>query len=347
MADAFQAFKPYAGVTNQNTAKFVAFWSTLVAATYAYLGTELIGITVGEAQNPRRTIPRAIKLTFFRIMLFYVISVFLLGMLVPYDSKDLAFAAKNNASNAEASPFVVAIKQAGIPILPSFLNACILIFVFSASNSDLYIASRTIYGLAKQGKAPQFLTWTDNRGVPVPALGVSAAFGLLAFTAVSEDSRMVFTYFVNLVTVFGMLTWISILITHIRFSAACRAQGVSPARLPYRAPFGVAGSWAALSFTVLMTFFKGFTAFIPTFDVKTFITGYLGIPLYVMLIVGYKLATKSRWIKSEDADLFSGKREIDAEETAFVEAKEERDRNRVGKDAFWHNVYAKGLGWLF
>ena len=339
------AFKPYDGVKNQNTAKFVAFWSTLVAATYAYLGTELIGITVGEAQNPRRTIPRAIRLTFFRIMLFYVVSVFLLGMLVPYNSKDLAFATKSS-TNAEASPFVVAIKSAGIPILPGFLNGCILLFVFSAANSDLYIASRTIYGLAKQGKAPQFLTWTDPRGVPVPALGLSAVFGLLAFMSVSEDARTVFTYFVNLVTVFGMLTWISILFTHIRFSAACKAQGVHD-QLPYHAPFGVAGSYGALAFTVIMTIFKSFTAFIPTFNVKTFVTGYLGIPLYVLLIVGYKLATKCAWVRAEDADLFSGKREIDLEEECFLADKAARDDAREGSALFWHKAYSKGLGWMF
>lgn len=114
-----------------------------VNAVFAYLGTELVGVTVGEAENPRRNIPRAIKLTFYRILVFYVILVFLLGMVVPYNSKLLAFAIKA-PSSAAASPFVVAIEIAGIKVLPSFLNACILIFVFSASNSDLYIATRTL-----------------------------------------------------------------------------------------------------------------------------------------------------------------------------------------------------------
>ena len=329
-----------------NTAKFVAFWSTLVTATYAYLGTELIGITVGEAQNPRKTIPRAIKLTFFRIMVFYVVSVFLLGMLVPYNSKELAFAKKASTS-ADASPFVVAIKLAGIPVLPGFVNGCILLFVFSASNSDLYIASRTIFGLAKQGKAPAFLAVTDRRGVPVAALGISGVFALLAFMSCSTDSRQVFTYFVNLVTVFGQLTWITILLTHIRFVAARRRQGIADSVMPYRAPLGVAGSWAALAFTCLMTLTKSFTAFIPTFDAKTFITGYIGIPLYVILIVGYKLALHTRWIRSDEADLFTGKHECDREEAEFLENKQARAEERTGSKKFWYTVYEKGFGWLF
>jgi amino acid transporter len=156
------AFKPYPGIKDQNKAKFVAFWSVMVTAVFAYLGTELIGVTVGEAQNPRRTIPRAVKLTFYRILVFYVLSVFLLGMIIPYNSPALLFAT-TKSNSASASPFVAAIKVAGIKSLPGILNACVLLFIFSASNSDLYIATRTIYGIAHQGKAPHFLTKTDKR----------------------------------------------------------------------------------------------------------------------------------------------------------------------------------------
>ena len=217
------AFKEY--IETGATGRFLAFWSTMVTATFAYLGTELVGVTVGEAQNPRKTIPRAIKLTFYRILFFYCLSVLLLGMLVPYDSEELAFANKASSS-ASASPFVVAIKLAGINALPSVLNACILLFVFSAANSDLYIASRTLYGLASEGNAPAIFKKTDGRGVPIYALGLSALFGLLAFMNVADDSKKVFGYFFNLVTIFGLLTWISILVTHIYFIKARRAQNV-------------------------------------------------------------------------------------------------------------------------
>jgi amino acid transporter len=83
-------------------------------------------------------------------------------MIIPYNSPELAFAVKNSTS-AAASPFVAAIKVAGIRGLPAILNGCILIFIFSAANSDLYIGSRTIYGLAIQGKAPKIFARTDKR----------------------------------------------------------------------------------------------------------------------------------------------------------------------------------------
>lgn len=120
------AFKPY--IADGAEGRFLGFWGTMVTATFAYLGTELVGVTVGEAQNPRKTIPRAIKLTFYRVLFFYVLSVLLLDMLVPYNSRELLFANKSKSS-AAASPFVVAIKLTGIKALPGILNGCILLFV--------------------------------------------------------------------------------------------------------------------------------------------------------------------------------------------------------------------------
>jgi amino acid transporter len=316
-----------------------------------YAGTELVGVTVGEAQNPRKTIPRAIKLTFFRILFFYVLSVFLLGMIVPYNSPDLIFAtsSKVNASSASASPFVVAITLAGIKGLPGFLNGCILLFVFSAANSDLYIASRTIYGLASQGKAPAFLARTDRRGVPIYSLGVSVLFCLLAYLNTSSDSRVVFGYFVNLVTIFGLLTWISILVSHIYFVRARQAQGIPETSLAYKSPFGIWGSYVALFFCILISLTKNFNVFTRSpktygnFDYKNFITGYLGIPLYLIMIFGYKFVTKTKGVRPEEADLFSGKAEIDAEEAEFVAEQEAMGKAALQRGSF----YEKYIGWLF
>jgi yeast amino acid transporter len=263
--------------------------------SFTDLGTELVGVTVGEAQNPRKTVPRAIKLTFYRILFFYCFSVLLLGMLVPYvgfevprfdierfthsvqNSEELAFATKAS-STAAASPFVVAIKLAGIKTLPGIVNGCICLFVFSAANSDLYIASRTLYGLASEGSAPAIFRRTNARGVPYMALGASVIFCGLAYMNVSSDSRTVFLYFVNLVTIFGLETWISILVTHIYFVKARRAQNLPNSAMPFVAPLGIYGSYFALSVCVLVALTKNFAAFTHSskygdFDYKTFVTG--------------------------------------------------------------------------
>ncbi|EGX44000.1 hypothetical protein TWF173_001466 [Orbilia oligospora] len=336
------AFAPY--LTTGSLGQFLGFWSTMVNAVFAYLGTELVGVTVGEAENPRKTIPRAIKLTFYRILFFYCFSVLLLGMIIAYDDNELVKATKQSYNSAAASPFVAAIRVSGINVLPGFLNACILIFVFSASNSDLYIASRTIHGLALKGHAPAILAKTDARGVPYYSLGLSALFCCLAFMNVSSDSKTVFGYFVNLVTIFGLLTWISILVSHVYFVRARNAQGVDPKTLAYRAPFGVAGTYFALFFCILIALTKNFDVFVGGFKFKTFITGYLGIPLYLIMIFGYKFVKKTEGVKPEEADLWSGKDAIDRDEEMWKIRDAEKKASGV-KDGGW--FYRTFVSWLF
>ncbi|PQE30501.1 amino acid permease protein [Rutstroemia sp. NJR-2017a WRK4] len=345
------AFHVY--IDTGNTGRFLAVWSTFTTAVFAYLGTELVGVTVGEAANPRKVIPRAIKLTFYRILLFYVVLVFLLGMLVPYNSPKLIDSNKKS-NNAAASPFVVAIQISGIEYLPAIFNACILIFVFSAANSDLYIASRTLYGLAHENKAPAIFKRTDKRGVPIYALGLSVAFCLLAFLGVNTASYTVFGYFVNLVTMFGLLTWISILISHIAFVRARKAQGVPNSALAYVAPLGMWGSVGALIFSILIAFFKGFALFCykatakkgttPVFDTDTFVTTYLGIPLYLIMFFGYKFIMKTKVLKPEEADLYSGKAAIDAQEAEYLA---QEAAKKGGPETKRERLYRLTLGWAF
>lgn len=298
------AFAPYIQKGDQSAGKFYGFWSSFVNAVFAYLGTELIGVTVGEAQNPRKTIPRAIKLTFYRILFFYCLSVFFLGMLIPYNSVDLHNS--NQATvGAAASPFVLAIRLAGIRHLPGIVNGCILLFTFSASNSDLYIASRTLYGLAERGHAPKIFKWTDKRGVPVPALFISALFCCSAFMNAAQNSAQVFSYFVNLVSIFGLCAWISLLVTHIFFVKARKAQGITNEQMPFVAPLGIWGSYFALFFCVLIALTKNFNVFTRSpkygnFDYKNFITGYLAIPIYLICIFGYKIVMKSHRVRAHE-----------------------------------------------
>lgn len=182
--------------------RFLGTWSAMTLALFAFTGSELPAVSVAEARNPRKAIPRAIKSTFYRIIFFYILLIFLIGLIVPYNSPELAGATKSK-SNAAASPFVVAIKIAGIDALPGILNACFLIFTFSAANSDLYVASRTLYGLAKSQMAPRWFLIVDKKGTPYVSLifcslfialgyinaasGGSTAFGYLTATVTSES----------------------------------------------------------------------------------------------------------------------------------------------------------------
>jgi amino acid transporter len=328
--------------------RFVAFVSVLVSAVFAFLGTELCGITFAECARPRRAIPKAIRLTFYRIVIFYLLSILFLGMCVAYNDPLLVNATGNTAS---ASPFVIAIRNAEIPALPHIINACILLFVLSAANLDMYICSRTIYGLAVSGYAPRFFSRTNRMGVPYYGVGLSFLFCLLAYMTVLLGSQQVFGYFVNVVSLTGLIAWACILVIHIRFMRACRVQGIDRKRdLAYRSPLQPYGSYVALAICVLVIFIKNFTVFLgDSFTYKDFITGYIILPIFIIMFLTYKFVYKTKLIPSDEVDLATFRDVIDAEEDRYAAEEEERRALREAQgnpiDKEW--VYEKTLGWLF
>lgn len=304
-------------VKNTSLSIFLGFWATLTNALFAYIGTELIGVTVGEAENPRKNIPIAIRRTFFRILVFYVGGVFVIGLIVPSTDETL-FVATKSKTGAAASPFVVATTLVGIRVLRHIVNAAILIFVMSAANSDLYIGSRTLYGLAIEGKAPAIFKKVNRMGVPWPSLLFCTAFCCLVFLNVEASGAKVFGWFVNLVSTFGALTWMSILYSHIRFMRALKVNGMIRDDLPYKAPMQPWGAWFAFISTAIITLFKGFDTFLP-WNTANFITNYIGIPVYFVLWLGYKLFYKTRVIPYEEVDLVTGIRAIEEEEKQYLQ----------------------------
>jgi len=203
----------------------------------------------------------------------------------------------------------------------------------SAANSDLYIGSRTLYGLAVEGKAPKIFRRVNRMGVPYPALILCTAFCGLVFLNVSASSAKVFTWFVNLVSTAGALTWMCIAYCHIRFMKALKAHGMTREDLPYRAPFQPWGSWFALIATAIITLFKGFDTFIP-FKSDTFVTSYIGIPIFLVLWLGYRILYRSKLIPPKEVDLVTGLRQIDEEEEKFLEMQAE-----LGPRGRWQKMW--------
>ena len=126
---------------------FHGFCSVFVTAAFAYTGTELTGLAAAESANPRKEIPRASQQVVWRIAIFYIVNLFLIGLIVPANSS-----LYNGAgSESRHSPFVIAIQLAGIKALPSIFNAVILISVMSVANSCTFGSTRTIQALAANG----------------------------------------------------------------------------------------------------------------------------------------------------------------------------------------------------
>ncbi|KAL8276934.1 hypothetical protein RQP46_010662 [Phenoliferia psychrophenolica] len=317
-----------------DTGVFLGVWAVMVNALFAYMGCEMTGVTFGEARNPRKAVPAAIRRTFWRLLISYIGSIFVVGLIVPYNDPRL-LAANKKSNSASASPFVVASTVAGVKVLPQILNACILVFVLSAANSDLYIVSRTLYGLATERKAPSIFLRCNRFGVPYVALAFCSLFIALAYLNVSQASKVVFGYFTAVVTMFGAITWMGILYAHIRFMQALKAQGISRDTLPYKAWGQPYLAWTGLIITAIVAFFKGFDSFIPTFNKKTFITNYIGLPVFVAIWLGWKLWYGTTMISLRDVDLTSGRREIDEEEVALNAA----DDAAWAQKSAWRKVW--------
>ncbi|KAF7715050.1 Amino acid permease, fungal specific, family protein [Penicillium ucsense] len=283
--------------------RFVGFWSVLIQAGFSYQGTELVGVAAGETENPQKTVPSAIRKTFVRILLFFVLTIFFIGLLVPYTNDRLA----TTTANASSSPMVIAADLAGVKVLPSLINVVLLTVVLSAANSNVYSGSRILLGLAHEGFAPKIFARTTQGGVPYVSVMFTALFGLLGFMNVSNDAGQVFNWLVNLSSVAGFITWSSINACHIAFMRALAARKISRDTLPYKAILQPYLAWYGLFFNILIALTQGFTAFIPTFDVSNFFVAYICPIVFVVLYVAHKIVVRPSFVKAAEADLDTGR----------------------------------------
>ncbi|GAB1523253.1 hypothetical protein RhiTH_006384 [Rhizoctonia solani] len=273
--------------------KFLAVWSTLINAAFAYGNIQVVAIAGCETKNPRVAIPKAVNKTFSRVVLFYISSVFMIGLLLP-STEPLLLGGDGTAAQ---SPFVIAMHRARIRVLPDIVNAVVLSSAFSSGVSCIFIASRSLIGLAEDGNAPVIFSRTNRLGNPWVAVMCSSAFGALGYLSVTEKSMKVLLWLINLSAVAGLVSWIILCIGYLRFYAAIKAQGYTRDDLPYRAPFQPFTAWFALVMVILITFFSGFRVFLTgQFSVADFLSNYVNIFVFLGLYITWKLYTRDRQI---------------------------------------------------
>ncbi|KIY45383.1 hypothetical protein FISHEDRAFT_49356 [Fistulina hepatica ATCC 64428] len=306
------AFVQYDGISG-TTGRFLGWWAVMTQAAFSFIGTEIVAIAAGEAKNPRRNIPRAITRVYIRIVLFYVLGTFIIGLLVPSTNERLNL----SSGTAASSPFVIAIETAGISVLPHIINACILTSAWSAASSDLYTSSRALYGLAIAGNAPKIFAKTLSNGLPVVAIIFSSLFSLLAYMSVSSGAGTVFNWFVNMTSIAGLMTCVfQRYITYIRFHAGLKAQGFDRTKLPFYSRLNPFAAWYAMIFCVVICIFSGWSVFLKgEWAADTFVTNYLPLALFPVMYVGAKLWTKVPIVKPEDMDFITDIDQIEADET--------------------------------
>lgn len=181
-----------------NLGRFLGFLQCLIQASFTIAGPDYIAMAAGEAENPRYVMPRAFKAVFYRLTTFFMLGSLAVGILNPYDEPLLIEAYATGAPGAAASPYVSSMIRLRISVLPDIVNAMVLTAALSAGNSYVYCASRSLYGLALDGKAPKFMTKCTRNGVPVYCVLVVMLIALLAFLQVSNNAAVVLQWFINL-----------------------------------------------------------------------------------------------------------------------------------------------------
>lgn len=228
---------------------FKGFCSVFVTAAFSFSGTELVGLAAAETRNPFRSLPTAIKQVFWRITLFYILGLFFVGLLI--DDRDPRLLTAGAFNDPKASPFVLVGDYAGLVGFDHFMNLVILVSVLSISVSAIYGGSRTLTALAQQGYAPQLFTYIDKSGRPLFSVIIIILFGLVGFVSLSTSGPEVFTWLQALSGLAALFTWGSVCLAHIRFRHAWKYHGHTLDEIPFKAAFGIWGSYLGLFLNII------------------------------------------------------------------------------------------------
>lgn len=282
---------------------FFAILGTFLIAGFSFQGTEMVGIAAGESATPETSVPKAIKQVFWRILLFYIFAIFIIGMIIPYTNPNLLSA---EATDVAISPFTLVFEKAGLAFAASVMNAVILTSVLSAGNSGLYASTRMLWAMARDKKAPKFLGKVNRRGIPMAALIVTTIVGAMTFiTTLTENGTVIYTWLLSASGLTGFIAWVGIAISHYRFRKAFIKQGHDLSELKYKAKFFPFGPILALVLCILVIVGQDYAAFLkpeftnPAWWQKIGIS-YIGLPIFLVFWLSFKFTNKTKVIPLED-----------------------------------------------
>lgn len=274
--------------------------AVFLAAGYSFQGTELVGVAAGEAEHPEKTIPKAIRTIFWRIMLFYIGAIAVIGFLIPYTDPNLL---NSSEENIAISPFTLVFHRAGIAFAATLMNAVILTSVLSAGNSGLFASTRMLFALARQGHAPRFFGKLNSRHIPMRALIATTCIGMAGFITSLVGDGTAYEFLLTLSALAGFITWMGISWAHYCFRRALRAQGHDLSELPYRSRFFPIGAVIALIMCVGVVIGQAYEPITTGEDLFSVLAPYLGIPCFLALWLGHRLKTGLRRVRPEEANL--------------------------------------------
>ena len=250
------------------------------------------------------------------------------GVLVAYNDPVLVKASENSQSSSTSSPYVIAMQNLGVSVLPDIVTALMITSVFSAGNTYTYAATRALHGLAVGGHAPRIFAKTTRNGVPIYSFFVVMAFGCLSFLQLSGSSMKVLEWLISLTTANILIDYIIITTTYLSFYHACKAQGFDRSKLPYFGRFQPYCGYIALFWMVVMAGCFGYESFTP-WSISTFFLNYTMVLLAPVVFAAWKVFKRTKWLRPHELDL-----DWEAElVTAYEEAEEEKPTG------FWREMF--------
>ncbi|KAI4612241.1 Amino-acid permease inda1 [Alternaria metachromatica] len=291
---------------------FKGFCTVFVTAAFSFSGTELVGLAAAETKNPLKSLPGAIRQVFWRITLFYILGLTFVGLLVEHTDSRLI---GNSSGDANASPFVIAGKNAGLVGFDSFMNVVIMVSVVSIGVSGVYGGSRTLTALADQGYAPKLFTYVDRAGRPLWSVAFILMWGPLAYMNLASTGEVIFNWFVSLSGLAALFTWGSICLAHIRFRKAWAYHGHTLDEIPFKAAGGVIGSWIGIGIIVIVLMAQFYTAVSPIGKRLGTATDFFQAYLAIFVVAAFWIAgyfwKREGWLRTAQMDVDTGRRELD------------------------------------
>lgn len=277
--------------------------------TFAIVGPDYLSIVGGEVRHPRRVLPRAFNTTPYRIFFFYLTGALCVGIASSSNDQSLLGAIAAGAPGAAKSPYVISMNRLGIPVLPSIVNAVVLISCMSTANSFAFVGSRSLFSLAQKGQAPRIFTRVNRNGVPYLAVIATLLLGCLSYLSVSTQAAKVLNWWISLTGSAQLVTWTCVAITYIRFRAGLKKQNLFDTDfLPQRGHLQPFSAWWLLTWSPIVFIFSGYYCFIGPFATIDFVFVYGSGFIFAAIYLGAKaydifVRKQTRfWIKAEDID---------------------------------------------
>lgn len=272
--------------------------SVFLVAGFSFQGTEMVGIAAGESEDPEHSVPKAIKSTFWRILLFYICTILVIACILPYTNKNLL---SSNVQDIVTSPFTLVFKRAGLAAAASVMNAVILVAVLSSANSWMYASTRMLFSQAREGYAWRMFGYVNKRGIPIYGLVGTTVVGVLVWLTQFIGPNA-YNYLLGASGLCGFIAWLGIAISHYRFLRAFIAQGRSLDELKYHAALFPFGPIFAFILCVIVIVGQDIDSF-ARLDFQNIAVTYMAIPLFLVLYLYYKIKYGSHLIPLEKVDL--------------------------------------------